>query len=162
MKPKPCFDPDFDANPRRRSRPARSVGPLAIVVIFFGLTLAAMAGRAARQAPGAPAYLIVAHDPTAIQQPGQDYFGTALQARDREPFVIMAPAGIDPEMVTPAPAGIDPAMVVHPGNAIMPQAPTAPQLAPVVPFPGLNPSRVPHRPAPPHRVPRSRTPAKPR
>jgi len=163
MKPEVCFDPDFHANSRRWYWSARPIGPLAMVVACFGLTLAAMAERTTRLVPSGRAQRGFPRIATAVQRQGQGTQARAVVGQPREPFVILAPTGIDPEMVVPAPADMDEAMVFDPETGGQPQVLTAPPLAPrVVPGPRLKPSPVPNRSSPPRIAPRLPAPAQPR
>jgi hypothetical protein len=161
MKPKASFDPNLDGNSRRRHWSIRLIGPLAIIAAFFGLAMAAMAEHTARLQPVWCIDPTISQYPMLVQQPGPVPEARALVVQPRDPFVMMAPAGIDPEMVAPAPVGIDEATVVHPGNGVPRQVPT-PGLAPVVPYPGLTPSPDPGRQSPQQKAPRSLRQARPR
>jgi len=162
MKSKPRFDADFDANSRRWYWSAHSIGRLAIVMVFFGLTAAAMAARATRQVSSSRAHPRISRNATVVQRPGQGPQARAFVVQPREPFVILAPAGIDPEMVVPAPAEIDEAMVFHPETGGQPRVLATPQVPRVVPGPRLKPSPVPDRSSPTERAPRLPAPAQPR
>jgi hypothetical protein len=162
VKAKRCFDPDFDQSLRGRSSPGRWIGVLLVIAAVFGLKLVAAAERAGREARVWPLERGFPHGAPLFQASNQAPPASVLPALPRDPFVKMAAATIDPQMVTPAPRDIDEAMVVHPRDGGSPRVLTAPQLAPVVPFPGLAPSRIPHRGSPPPQAPRTRTPSKPR
>ena len=82
--------------------------------------------------------------PARVQRPVQAPQINALAAQPRDPFVVVAAAEIDAEMVVPAPAGIDEAMVFNPytGERQSAQAAPAPG-SPLMPFPGTQPGQVP-------------------
>jgi hypothetical protein len=163
MKPKPCIDPDFHANSRRWYWPVRSIGQLMIVVALSAVALALMAGRAPRQVPRKRVFPRFSRNATVFQRPGQGPQARVLVERPRDPFVMVAPAGIDREMIVPAPAEIDEAMVFHPKTGDQPQVLTAPPLNPVVvPEPGQEPIPVPHGSSPHEGAPPLPGPAQPR
>jgi len=163
MKPKPSFDPDFHVISRRWYWSARSIGRLVIGVVFFGLTLAAMAERSTRRVPKWRVQPGLSRNPTVFQGPGQGPRAKAVVGQPREPFVMLASAGIDAEMVVQAPVGIDEAMVFNPTSGDQPPVLTAPPLAPrVVPVPGQRPGPIPDRSSPLRKAPRLPAPARPR
>ncbi len=82
---------------------------------------------------------------------------SACRRRSRDPFVVVAAAEIDAEMVVAAPAGIDEAMVFNPDRRDRQAAGAPVLLTPLIPVPGGRPGQVPGNAIPP----RSPMPATP-
>jgi hypothetical protein len=133
MKPKPDFDPMFQANRRRGYRPILVIGLLMIVAALSGLVMGAGPIRARR--PVSPP-LQVAPMPGgyfAVQGSVPNTRPVRVQPRDR--FVIVAPAEIDRAMVIRVRDDLDAAMVINPETGRRGSTPTvpAPAFGPTVP-----------------------------
>lgn len=123
MKSKTEFDPDFQADARRGPRPVRWIVATAIV-----LALGAEALRAGPIVQRRPGPWPPVQGRIRIPQMGTP---------PRDPFVIVAPAEIDPEMVVRAREDIDPEMVFNPETRRRGSAPggRAPIIVAPVPAP---------------------------
>jgi hypothetical protein len=136
MNSKTNFDPELPTKLRRCYRSVRSIGHLMIVVAVSGLLLSVLpAGSRRHRAARVPRNVAL------IPRPGESLQAKALPEQTRDPFVIMAPAEIDPKMVKLAPAGIDEEMVVNPysrgGQSPRRQSPPGNRPAPL---PGRGPA----------------------
>jgi hypothetical protein len=134
MKPKPVFDVEFAVPSRRPFRPIRSIGQFMIVVALSGLVMVFVPARSRRlpppkgpaRAPVVPAVFygqLAGGNPhefrlwayrARAQERARRIQDVAVQRQPREPFVVVAPGWIDPQMVVRAPDWIDPRMVVNP------------------------------------------------
>jgi hypothetical protein len=161
MKPKPSFDPDFDGNPHRRFSPVRSIVLLLIFVALSGVAWAVCPTRTPQQPWRVPPGLC--RDGGIPQLPGQAPQWMAPLGRWRDPFVLMAPAEIDPKMIVPAPADVDQAMAIRPETLGGGPKRMAPAVGATIPATGLRPIPRPYGWHPPDVAPPSITPpARPR
>jgi hypothetical protein len=112
MKTKKDFDPMFHAERRRGSRRIGRIGALTIVAAMSGMGL--RAGPIPPRRVG-PSSVRIAPMPTgsrAFQGPARSPEGGVMPSRD--PFMIVAPADLDPRMVVRAREDLDVEMVVNP------------------------------------------------
>jgi hypothetical protein len=166
MKPKIDFDPMFGASRRRRYWPIRAIGLALIVSVASGLVLRAgpippreagsPSGKVARVAQGRIDVRGFVPGPQVPNPSAPNRWGPNLPAgtvQRRDPFVITAPAEIDPGMVRQARRDLDAEMVFNPDTGRRGWAPGGP--APAGnrkwpwPVPGPAPDGVrPHRSSP--------------
>jgi len=126
MKPKPNFEPMFEADRKRRRRPRRAAAAVVVVIVLSGLTL--RAGPIPSRRATAP------FRPVAFQ-------GGAANRQAGDRFVIAAPSELDRTMVVRARDEIDPPMVFNPETGRRGLMPIGPAAAIVAPAPGQAPPR---------------------
>ncbi len=157
MKLKPGFDDEFQPKGHRWAWPVRSIVRLMFVVAVCGTALSVMVGMGKGKRN-------VRRFPARVQRTVQAPRINGLVIQPHDPFVVVAPADIDPKMVVTAPAGIDEAMVFNPYTRERQSAQGAP--APgssLMPFPGTQPGQVPeYYYSVPRGLPESPVPAQPR
>lgn len=131
MKPKPDFEPMFQADQKRRRRPIRGAAVIVIAIALSGMSL--RAGPIPARRPASPLRPVLVQGGAANPQTGK------TQAADR--FVIAAPAELDRAMVVRARDDIDPAMVFNPETGRRRVMPNGPAPVIVAPAPGQAPPR---------------------
>jgi hypothetical protein len=157
MKRKPGFDDEFHPKGQRWSWPVRSIGRLMIVVAVCGAALSVMVGMGKHKRNAR-------YFPTRVQRRLQAPQVETLGAQPRDPFVVVAAAEIDAQMVVPAPAGIDEAMVFNPYTRARSSGVDAPAPgSPMIPLPGNPPpGQAPYNVYPPQLLPQWPAPTQPR
>ena len=107
MESKPGFDDEFQPKGQRRLWLVRSIGWMMSVMVVGGIALSVTAGTE-KYEKGPRRALLRARQAVPVPRVGVPL------AQARDPFVVVAAAEIDAEMVVVAPAGIDDAMVFNP------------------------------------------------
>lgn len=146
MKPKADFEPEFWTHASRPRRPAFWAAAALVALGLSGLVL--RAGPIPARAP-AVVPVLVARIPAGRIIGRPSVVNPAVpSAQPTDPFVIVAPAEIDPKMVVRARPDIDPEMVVHPESLRHGTIPIVPGPGPVLPAPGGAPRTTPPRQRP--------------